>query len=135
MCRSQWPRGLRRGYSGISGSKPPRGMNICLLSVLCVVRYSSLWRTILLPQKFYRLWCVILCALETSRMRRPWPALGCWASGKIVNAHRNTYIYDYSNYHFVIFYSVLISYIRHFSAGLNICIIKIDDTSRMLICK
>jgi hypothetical protein len=25
----------------------------------------------------YRIWCVIVCDLETSRMRRPWPALGC----------------------------------------------------------
>ena len=23
----------------------------------------------------YRLWCVVACDLETSRMRRPWPAL------------------------------------------------------------
>jgi len=28
------------------------------------------------PEEFYRLWCVIVCDLETSRMRRPWPALG-----------------------------------------------------------
>jgi hypothetical protein len=25
------------------------------------------------------LWCVIACDLETSMMRRPWPALGCIA--------------------------------------------------------
>jgi len=28
------------------------------------------------PEKSYRLWCVVVCDLETSRMRRPWPALG-----------------------------------------------------------
>jgi len=28
------------------------------------------------PEEFYRLWCVVVCDLETSRMRRPWPALG-----------------------------------------------------------
>jgi len=28
------------------------------------------------PEESYRLWCVIVCDLETSRMRRPWPALG-----------------------------------------------------------
>ena len=27
------------------------------------------------PEKSYRLWCVV-CDLETSRMRRPWFALG-----------------------------------------------------------
>jgi hypothetical protein len=33
------------------------------------------------PEESYRLWCGIVCDLETSRMRRPWPALGCWARG------------------------------------------------------
>jgi len=34
------------------------------------------------PEESYRLWCVVLCDLETSsRMRRPWPALGCSAIG------------------------------------------------------
>jgi len=25
------------------------------------------------PEEFYRLWCVVVCDLETSWMRRPWP--------------------------------------------------------------
>jgi len=33
------------------------------------------------PEKSYRLWCVVVCDLETSRMRRPWPALGRSATG------------------------------------------------------
>jgi hypothetical protein len=28
------------------------------------------------PEESYRLWCVVVCDLETSRMRRPWPAIG-----------------------------------------------------------
>jgi len=28
------------------------------------------------PDESSRLWCVVVCDLETSRMRRPWPALG-----------------------------------------------------------
>jgi hypothetical protein len=28
------------------------------------------------PEESYRLWCIVVCDLETSRMRRPWPALG-----------------------------------------------------------
>jgi hypothetical protein len=28
------------------------------------------------PEECYRLCCVVVCDLETSRMRRPWPALG-----------------------------------------------------------
>jgi len=34
------------------------------------------------PEKSYRPWCVIVCDLETSRMRKPWPALGRSATGK-----------------------------------------------------
>jgi len=29
------------------------------------------------PEESYRLWCVVVCDLETSRMRRPWPTEGC----------------------------------------------------------
>jgi len=29
------------------------------------------------PEVFYRLWCVVVCDLETSWMRRPWPKGGC----------------------------------------------------------
>jgi len=38
------------------------------------------------PEESYRLWCVAVCKLGTSRMRRPWPALGC-------SATENIYIY------------------------------------------
>jgi hypothetical protein len=34
------------------------------------------------PEKSYRLWCVVVCDLETSRLRRPWPALGHSATRK-----------------------------------------------------
>jgi hypothetical protein len=33
------------------------------------------------PEESYRLWCVVVCDLETSRMR-PWPALGRRATAK-----------------------------------------------------
>ena len=29
----------------------------------------------------YQLWCVTVCDLETSYIRKPWPALGCYARG------------------------------------------------------
>ena len=29
------------------------------------------------PEESYRLWCVAVCDLETSWMRRPWPTEGC----------------------------------------------------------
>jgi len=38
-------------------------------------------------EESYRLWCVVVCDLENSRMRRPWSALGRSATKK------NIYIY------------------------------------------
>jgi hypothetical protein len=34
------------------------------------------------PEESYRLWCVVVCDLETPRMRRSWSALGRSATGK-----------------------------------------------------
>jgi hypothetical protein len=31
------------------------------------------------PEESYRLWCVVVCDLETSWMRRPWSTVGCCA--------------------------------------------------------
>ena len=33
-------------------------------------------------EKFYQLWCVTECDLETTMIRRPWPALGCCSKNK-----------------------------------------------------
>ena len=33
------------------------------------------------PEESYRLWFVVVCDLEISGMRRPWPALGRSATG------------------------------------------------------
>ena len=37
------------------------------------------------PEESCRLWCVIVCDLEISSMRRPWPALGSCARNKKAN--------------------------------------------------
>jgi hypothetical protein len=34
------------------------------------------------PEESYRLWRVVRCNLGTSRIRRPWPQLGCSARGR-----------------------------------------------------
>ena len=54
---------------------PPRAL-ICLLRALCVVR-GLCDGPIPRSEEYYRLWHVIVCKLEASRMRRPWPAQGC----------------------------------------------------------
>jgi len=54
---------------------PPRSwMFVCECCVLSGRGLSD--ELITRPEQSYRLWCVIVCDLETWRMRRPWPALG-----------------------------------------------------------
>jgi len=45
------------------------------------------------PEESYRLWCVVVCDPETSRMRRSWPALGRSATGekKIISTSKWDY--------------------------------------------
>jgi len=46
-----------------------------VFSVVSVVSGRGLCdELITLPEESYRLLCVVVCDLETSRMRRPWPA-------------------------------------------------------------
>ena len=56
-------------------------MSVCC--ECCVLSVRGLCdRLIISPEESYRMWCVAVCDLETSRMRRPWPALGCSALPK-----------------------------------------------------
>jgi hypothetical protein len=79
--RSQQPRGLRR-----------RSASTCLLRLwvrispgawtfvcrkCCVLSGRGLCDELIIrPEESYRLWCVIVCDLQTSNMRRSWPDLG-----------------------------------------------------------
>jgi len=38
-------------------------------------------------ESYYRLWCVVVCDLETSLMRRPWPSGGCCVKNKQAIKH------------------------------------------------
>ena len=55
-------------------------MDVCLLWVLSCRGLCD--ELITRPEESYRLWCVVVCNLETSRMRRPWPTLGHSATRK-----------------------------------------------------
>jgi len=80
--RSQWPRGLRRGSAtahlmGLWVRIPPGGMDVCLCCECWVLSGRALCdRLITRPEDSYWLWCVVVCDLETSWMRRPWPTGG-----------------------------------------------------------
>jgi len=44
---------------------------------VCVLSGRGLWDELITrPEEYYRLWCVIVCNLETLWLRRPWPMLG-----------------------------------------------------------
>ena len=81
VCRSQWPRGLRRRSVTTRLLRlrvrilPEACMFLCC--ECCVLSGTGLCDgPITRPEESYRLWCVVVCDLETSRMRRPWSALG-----------------------------------------------------------
>ena len=81
LCRSQWPRGLRRSSAAARQLRvwvriPPGAW----MSVCCKLRAFSargLFDELLTrPEESYRLWCVVMCDIEMSWMRRPWPTGG-----------------------------------------------------------
>jgi len=84
--RSRWPRGLRRRSAAarlleIVDSNPTGGMDICY--EWCVLSGRGLCDELITrPEESYRLWCVVVCDLETSWMRRPCTTGGCCAKRK-----------------------------------------------------
>ena len=81
LGRSQWPRGLRRRSAAArllrSCVRPPPEAWMFVCCECCVLLGRGLCDELITrPEESYRLCCVVVCDLETSRMRRPWPALG-----------------------------------------------------------
>ena len=79
--RSQWPRDLRRSSAAFrllrSWVRISPGAWIFVCCECCVLSGRGLGDELITrPEESYRLWCVVVCDLETSGMRRPWPALG-----------------------------------------------------------
>ena len=79
-CRSQWPHGLRRRSAVArllrSWVRIPPGAWTFVANVVVLSGRGLCDRLITSPEGSYRMWCVVVCYLETSRMRRPWPELG-----------------------------------------------------------
>ena len=71
-----------RSPAEIVGSNPTGGMDVCCCKCCVLLGRGLCDELITHPEESYRLWCVVLCELETSRMRRPWHALGRRATGK-----------------------------------------------------
>ena len=75
LCQSQWPRGLRRGFAVACLLRswvrisPVAWMFVCY--EYCVLSGRGLCDELIThPEESYRLYCVVECDLETSRMRR-----------------------------------------------------------------
>ena len=61
-------------------SNPTGGMDVYLLGVVCVLSSRGLCDVLITrPEESYKLWCVVVCDLKTSWMRRPWPTECCCA--------------------------------------------------------
>jgi hypothetical protein len=88
-CRSEWPRGLSRRSAA---ARLLRSWVRILLLVWMFVCYECFVlsgiglsdKLTTRPEESYRLSCVVVCDLETSRMRRPWAALGRSATKKLL---------------------------------------------------
>ena len=80
-CRSQWPRGLRRRSAAArllrSWVRIPPGAWLFVCCECYMLSGRGLCDELITrPEESYRLWCIVLCDQETSKTRRPWPALG-----------------------------------------------------------
>ena len=87
VSRSQWPRRLRRRSAAARllrlWVRIPPGSWRFVCCECCVLSDRGLCdELITLPEEFYSVCCVVLCALETSWIRRPWPTGGCRAKNK-----------------------------------------------------
>ena len=87
MGRSPWPRVLRGRSTAArllrSCVRIPPGTWMFVCCECYVLSGRGLCDELITrPEESYRLWCVVVCDQETSKMRRPWPALGRSANKK-----------------------------------------------------
>ena len=85
--QSQWSRGLRRRSAAdlllTLWVRIPQGAWMSVCCECCVLSGRGLCDALITrPEEPYRLWCVVVCDLENSWMRGPWPTGGCWAKNK-----------------------------------------------------
>jgi hypothetical protein len=74
-----------RSLAGIAGSNLA-GAWMFVCCKCCVLSGRGLCDGLITrPEESYRLWCVNVCDLETSSMRRLKPTVGCNASKIIIN--------------------------------------------------
>ena len=81
-----WGIGLRPLACWGRGFESHRGAWMFVCCKWCVLSGRGLWDVLItLPEESYQLWCIIVCDVEASKMRRPWPTLGHIATGGNLN--------------------------------------------------
>ena len=76
---------------------------------MCCVLRGFCDELITRPEESYRLWCVVVCDLETSWMRRPWPTWD-WRAKNKHYYYYYYYYYYYHHQHFSIFSLIVVIY-------------------------
>ena len=88
------------------GSNPTGDTDVC--RECCVLSRRCLCDELITrPEESCRLWCVVVCDLETSWMTRPWPTGGCCAKNK--QTKKNKQIMKLLTVHF----SPISFYLKH----------------------
>ena len=106
MRRSQWPRVLRRRFVAARllrlWVRFPPGAWKSVCCECCVLSGIGLCDGLITrPEESYRMWCVVVCDLQTSWMSRPWPTGGLLRQKqkqKINMTHNECYLYKTLNY-------------------------------------
>jgi hypothetical protein len=63
-------------------------MDVCLVKAVCVLSGRGIGDELITrPEKSYRLCSVVVCDLETSGTRRPWPTGGSCPQNKQTNMY------------------------------------------------
>jgi hypothetical protein len=88
--RSQQPRGLRRRSAAARllrlWVRIPHTARKFVCCECCVLPGTGLCDELIArPEESYWQWCVVVCDLHTSWMRRPWPTGGCRPKNKQTN--------------------------------------------------
>jgi len=75
-----------RSPAEIVGSNPTGGVDVC--RACCVFSGRGLCDGLITrPEESYRMWCVVVCGIETSWLRRSWPNGGCRAKNKEIKLY------------------------------------------------
>ena len=105
--RSQWPRGLRRRSAAArllrSWVRISLGAWKFVCCECCMLSGRGLCDELITrPEESYRLWCVVVCDLETSRMRTPLLVLGRSATGREREKRVFTYVFIQFSEHYML---------------------------------